>query len=534
MIQIDLGCGMNKQAGFIGVDRYPLSGVDVLVNLNQTLPFRDDSADLIFASHSLEHVEALPAIMKELYRISKHGAQICIIAPYSEQKLNLANPYHHCKFNEHTPSFWTSYPRAPIDFDEFNHPQATQWGLSMSDNSDPGIDIRLVRMECFYFPKYAGRPPSEQRRLRQERMDVCDQIMYHLIVWKGDELNPAKSFDNCVSELQPYEPKQVESLRQRGPDALLQDKAEELEALSAMLANLPNQSVDNKICGASDHDRADMTDRISTGLHEIAAYNRMLRDELATTRENLRVLQAGLESNTVLQAKLSLTQAELEATSALLGIGRRKEESLNAEVAAARGDLMAATEEIDRWKGLYSIARRSLDDLYAEARTLPMPGMGVAGFVIGRRREPEQLGDRFVALREYCDRQFHAAGACLVFSGDLNSVPYREYEIPFDLDTLNSISLAIRPLLPGSAGTAGIEIVSADCKILAQTMLPLADVEPGAITEFRLPVPLTGLRKTWLLRVFVRGAEAPVPLYELAKGTLFRGVTQFLPFVSFT
>lgn len=580
MIQIDLGCGKNKQTGFIGVDRYPIPGVDVLVNLNERLPFRDDTVDLIFASHSLEHVENILAIMKEIYRICKHGAQLCVVAPYSEQKLNVANPYHYSQFNEHTPRFWTSHPESPIDLEEFNHPQAPEWGLASSDHSDSGIDIRLVRMEYFYFPRYSELPPSEQRELRQERMDVCDQIMYHLIVWKGDARSPAKSFDRYASELQPFEPNYLGLLRQRKPAP----QANELSALGLPDAS-GREGAKSEIREArafatrlmeelsrlhkSSADQMEVLNRVNGELHETAAYNRILRDEAArvgrelefarsdlrresaavaaaqeeasSLRETIRVLQTGMESNAVLKAKLGLSQAELEATAALLGIGRQKQASLHAEVAAARSDLASATGEvaaacqaIDHWKELHTKAKRSLNELYAEARALQRPMLGVAGFVIGRRRQPSGLSDRFGAVRDYCDRHFRAARASLVLGGDLNEVSYREYEIPFALDKLSSIFLAIRPLLRGSAGSAGIEIVSADSKILVQAVVSLADVEPGTITEFRLPVPLTGLKNTWLLRVFVRGADAPVALYELAKGALFRGETQFIPFVSFT
>ena len=36
------------------------------------------------------------------------GAQVCIVAPYYNQGLNLANPYHVQVFNEHSPRFWTA------------------------------------------------------------------------------------------------------------------------------------------------------------------------------------------------------------------------------------------------------------------------------------------------------------------------------------------------------------------------------------------------------------------------------------------
>ena len=78
MIKLDLGCGRAKSPGFIGVDRFALPGVDLVVDLNKRLPFEDDSVDLISASHSLEHIENLMATMSELYRVCKHGAQICV------------------------------------------------------------------------------------------------------------------------------------------------------------------------------------------------------------------------------------------------------------------------------------------------------------------------------------------------------------------------------------------------------------------------------------------------------------------------
>src|SRR5262245_31362358 len=90
MLSIDLGCGARKQPGFYGVDRYPVPGVDAIVDMDGPLPFRDESVDLMVASHSLEHVNNLLATMKEIYRICKHGSQLCVVAPYSEQKLNQA------------------------------------------------------------------------------------------------------------------------------------------------------------------------------------------------------------------------------------------------------------------------------------------------------------------------------------------------------------------------------------------------------------------------------------------------------------
>ena len=643
MLRIDLGCGTNKQTGFIGVDRYPLPGVDIIADMNGFLPFREDSVDLLFASHSLEHVKTLLWTIREVYRICKHGAQVCVCAPYSEQKLNLANPYHTCVFNEHTPRFWTDYPTAPIDPAEYAHPHATQWGLSTSDHSDPGIDIRLVRIEYFYFPQYAGLSPPVRRRLRQSRMDVCDQIMYHLIVWKGAEESSAKPFDEYVAEFQPYEPEYLPLLRNRGEEMLLQKSGADVEKARAAIARLEGELAglhqvykgenaesgrltteltalkkdrdDLQACGAlltsqltaareagaaeaqvSERLRRELAGakdeinelrahtvrltgeitrlhehcaaqteavgRMTTELHDTAAYNRILRDEAAGIGRELesarvdlrreaagaaasqaeasslmgqvRDLRANLESNDVLRAKLGLTRAELETVTALLGLQRQKEEALGSEVAAVRREAVAAAHEGERWKTLWGAAKRSLSALCAEARTPELAHMVRAGgFLIGRDSQHQGLPKLFVALREYCDGHFHAARACLVLSNDLSEVPYREYAIPFELDRLTSVSLAIRPLLPGFSGIVGIEIVSADSEILTQVCLQLAALHRDGITEFQLPAPLTGLKKNWLLRVFVKDVDAPVQVYELARGALLRGATQFFPCVLF-
>lgn len=149
------------------------------------LPFADNVADLILAFHSLEHVADLPGVMREVWRIGKPGAQVCIVAPYYNMSLNLANPYHKQAFNEHTPRFWTHVASSGVDPREWQEPPlGSCWGLSRSDNSDPGLDLRCMRIEFFYFSEYWGRSPGRLRKARRKFLNVCEQIMYHLVVFK--------------------------------------------------------------------------------------------------------------------------------------------------------------------------------------------------------------------------------------------------------------------------------------------------------------------------------------------------------------
>lgn len=106
-VRVDLGCGPAKTPGFVGVDRFPLPGVDVVCDLDKSLPFADDSVDYIMASHSLEHIADLSATIEEVFRVCRDRAIVTIISPYHATGLNRANPYHKQAFNEHTARFFT-------------------------------------------------------------------------------------------------------------------------------------------------------------------------------------------------------------------------------------------------------------------------------------------------------------------------------------------------------------------------------------------------------------------------------------------
>jgi SAM-dependent methyltransferase len=186
MRRLDVGSGRKQREGFYGLDRFPMPGVAVVADLDRhPFPFADDSFDLVVAVHSLEHVEDLLAVMREIWRVGRPGAQVCVVAPYYTAGLNLANPYHKQAFNEHTPRFWTDAVTSGVPAEEWQEPPlGAQWGLASSDNSRPGLDLRCRRIEFLYFEDYWGMTAARQRRARRSRLNVCEQLLYHLTVFK--------------------------------------------------------------------------------------------------------------------------------------------------------------------------------------------------------------------------------------------------------------------------------------------------------------------------------------------------------------
>lgn len=93
-IRLNLGCGNKRAAGYIGVDRYPCSAVNVLCDLGHSLPFRNDSVDEFILDNVIEHLADIPALMMEIARTGKRGAKVTIITPHFTSLSSWKDPTH--------------------------------------------------------------------------------------------------------------------------------------------------------------------------------------------------------------------------------------------------------------------------------------------------------------------------------------------------------------------------------------------------------------------------------------------------------
>jgi ubiquinone/menaquinone biosynthesis C-methylase UbiE len=87
---LDVGCGRGYWANRIADDtKLKVTGCDVLDHVDikgdyvkgsiQNLPFKDNQFDIVFASHTIEHVRDLPKAISELKRVAKK--QVIIVTP---------------------------------------------------------------------------------------------------------------------------------------------------------------------------------------------------------------------------------------------------------------------------------------------------------------------------------------------------------------------------------------------------------------------------------------------------------------------
>jgi len=94
-MKLNIGCGRQKIDGYINCDISKEVNPDVLVDLERTLPFEDNSINEILLNRVLEHTIKPIDIFKELYRVCKDRAVIKIRVPYFSSESTFSQIDHY-------------------------------------------------------------------------------------------------------------------------------------------------------------------------------------------------------------------------------------------------------------------------------------------------------------------------------------------------------------------------------------------------------------------------------------------------------
>lgn len=100
---LDLGCGLRKRSGAIGIDVNPRSHADVIHDLNRfPYPFSDNYFDEIICDNVIEHLDNVLKVMEELHRIAKPSAVVTVIVPFFPHRQANTDPTHKHFFGVHS------------------------------------------------------------------------------------------------------------------------------------------------------------------------------------------------------------------------------------------------------------------------------------------------------------------------------------------------------------------------------------------------------------------------------------------------
>ena len=97
---LDVGCGINKYPGAIGIDRNPDTRADVICDLDHIpYPFADNSFDQLRAIHVIEHVVDVIRSMEEFHRLVRGGGRVRIETPHYTDFSSFCDPTHRWHLN---------------------------------------------------------------------------------------------------------------------------------------------------------------------------------------------------------------------------------------------------------------------------------------------------------------------------------------------------------------------------------------------------------------------------------------------------
>jgi SAM-dependent methyltransferase len=100
---LDIGCGINKFPGAIGLDRNLNTRADVIADLDHfPYPLQDNSFREVRAVHVIEHVGDVIRMMEEVHRLLAPGGRAFIATPHYTDFSSFCDPTHRWHLNSYS------------------------------------------------------------------------------------------------------------------------------------------------------------------------------------------------------------------------------------------------------------------------------------------------------------------------------------------------------------------------------------------------------------------------------------------------
>jgi predicted SAM-dependent methyltransferase len=114
MLVINLGCGANKKADAINIDKSPIVHPDIVLDLaTSILPFATGEVDEIYATDILEHIFDPIPLMNECWRVLKKDGDMFIETPYAGTDDFYKDPTHVRGFVPNTFKYFADWNTCP-------------------------------------------------------------------------------------------------------------------------------------------------------------------------------------------------------------------------------------------------------------------------------------------------------------------------------------------------------------------------------------------------------------------------------------
>lgn len=164
-IRLDIGCGENKNPGFVGIDILPLKGVDIVWDMEEfPWPLPDECVLTATASHVLEHINPAKGIflkfMDEVWRIMKPGGQFAFVVPHASSHGYQQDPTHVNMINETTMHYFDPDPEMrSMGPQLYNFYRPKPWKIERQYYS-PQANLEVLLTKRIEDPEYGKIQPT--------------------------------------------------------------------------------------------------------------------------------------------------------------------------------------------------------------------------------------------------------------------------------------------------------------------------------------------------------------------------------------
>ena len=88
MKKLNIGCGHDKRPGYINLDIAQEVKPDIVHDISDGLPFADNTFDIIYSSHCIEHVtpDRWSYVLDEIMRVAKPDCILELMLPFDNIK----------------------------------------------------------------------------------------------------------------------------------------------------------------------------------------------------------------------------------------------------------------------------------------------------------------------------------------------------------------------------------------------------------------------------------------------------------------
>ncbi|MGK2953665.1 MAG: class I SAM-dependent methyltransferase [Thiobacillus sp.] len=176
-MKIDIGCGGKKKEGYVGLDQYPMPGVDHVVNIGtEVWPFENGSVGEAYSSNFLEHLTNLNGanervhFFNELFRVLRFGAKAFIAIPHWNSCRYYGDPTHKEPFSE----FGVYYLNREWRLSQAPHTDIVWNPKGYSCDFDSSLGYVLQ-------PKFRNLKIEEKEYTQARLRDAVEELHLHLV-----------------------------------------------------------------------------------------------------------------------------------------------------------------------------------------------------------------------------------------------------------------------------------------------------------------------------------------------------------------